>query len=44
MESVRIQALGWAHIDACYELDMGRNPRLINISNMLQRARNDLNK
>ena len=42
IESVRAEALGWAHVDACIALDKGDDPRLLNVPQILERARNDL--
>lgn len=42
IESVRAEAIGWTHADACTELDKGGDPRLTNVPDMLQRARVDL--
>ena len=42
IEGVRAEALGWAHADACCTLDRGDDPRLSNIPDMLERAKNNL--
>ena len=42
IESVRAEAIGWAHADACCDLDNGNDPRLTNIQDILARAQKDL--
>ena len=42
IEGVRAEALGWAHADACCTLDIGGDPRLTEVPEMLDRARKDL--
>lgn len=39
---LRVEAIGWAHADACYDLDAGRDPRQNEIPEMLERAIFDL--
>ena len=43
IEGVRAEAIGWTHADACVSLDQGKDPRLQNIPEMLERAKTDLN-
>ena len=42
IESVRAEAIGWTHADACITLDKGDDPRLIEVPEILSRARRDL--
>ena len=42
IEGVRMEAIGWAHADACVTLDNGGDPRLTEVPDMIQRAREDL--
>ena len=42
IEGVRHEAMGWAHADACTTLDKGGDPRLIDIPDLICRARVDL--
>ena len=42
IESVRAEAIGWTHADACCDLDKGEDPRLTNVPEMLERAKVDL--
>lgn len=42
IEMVRVEAIGWAHADACVKLDNEEDPRVSNVPEMLQRAKRDL--
>ena len=42
IESVRIQAIGWMHANACVVLDKGDDPRLIEVPAILAQAKIDL--
>lgn len=44
IESVRTEAIGWMHAEACTTLDNGGDPRLTEVPEMLSRARSDLAK
>lgn len=44
IEGVRAEAIGWAHADACCDLDKGNDPRLTNVPDMLARAKKDLSE
>ncbi len=38
----RIEGIGWAHADACADLDVGIDPRKKDMAEMLERAKKDL--
>jgi hypothetical protein len=38
-----IEAIGWAHADCCADLDAHTDPRKTNMTNVLERAKKDLN-
>lgn len=42
--SVRIEAIGWCHAEACTTLDRGDDPRLTEVPDILRRALVDLSK
>lgn len=42
VDAARAEAIGWAHADACVDLDAGNDPRKKSIPEMLARARVDL--
>lgn len=42
IESVRAEAIGWTHANACVTLDKGEDPRLQEVPNILERAKKDL--
>ncbi len=42
IEEIRIEAIGWAHADACVTLDKGNDYRKVDISSILRRAKKDL--
>jgi len=42
IDGVRAEAIGWAHADACVDLDKDKDPRLKECSEMLERAQKDL--
>lgn len=42
VHSARIEAIGWAHADACADFDAGRDPRQKLVPDMLSRAEADL--
>ena len=44
IRGARAEAIGWAHADACVDLDKGNDPRTKEVPDMLDRARKDLNK
>lgn len=44
IESIRAEAIGWTHADACLTLDKGGDPRLNDIPEMLERAKKDLRR
>jgi len=44
IESQRLEAIGWANADACSALDKGKDPRIMDVSNLIQRAMKDLSK
>lgn len=44
IESVRAQAIGWMHAEACVTLDKGEDPRLTNVPEMFERAKVDLRR
>jgi len=42
IEQERMLALGWASADACASLDRGTDPRLMDVPDIVARARKDL--
>jgi len=42
IKEVRIEAIGWAYADACAVLNSGRDPRLQESLDLLERAKKDL--
>ena len=42
MESERTRAIGWTHVEACIIMDKGNDPRLMEVPDILERARNEL--
>ena len=42
IESVRAEAIGWTHAEACVSLDRGGDPRVNNVPEMFSRALVDL--
>ena len=42
IESVRAEAIGWTHADNCIDLDRGDDPRMKNIPDIFDRAKEDL--
>ncbi len=42
IESERIKAIGWAHAEACTELDVGNDPRLREIPDIIDKAKKNL--
>ncbi|MGI9569508.1 MAG: hypothetical protein ACR2PH_07185 [Desulfobulbia bacterium] len=43
-EQVRHEAIGWMHADNCIALDNGFDPRLVDVPDILRRAKRDLSK
>ncbi len=43
LQKVRFEAIGWAWMDACLQLDNGRDPRRYEQSQLVERASKDLN-
>ena len=44
VEQERVRAIGWTHAECCVTLDKGDDPRLIEIPEMLDRAKEELGK
>lgn len=42
VHGARVEAIGWAHADACVDLDAARDPRQKIVPEMLDRAMADL--
>jgi hypothetical protein len=42
VHTARVEAIGWTHADDCLDLVAGRDPRLKDCSEMIERAINDL--
>lgn len=42
IESVRMEAIGWTHADCCCALDKGGDPRIVEVPDIVKRARHDL--
>lgn len=43
LEKARIEAVGWAWAEACLQLDKGDDPRKYEQSQLVDRAKNELN-